>query len=121
MLLTNRERIEAFRMRLQGMTWEEIGDEIGYTADTVYRELSYIMKNAYTKPCAYPYLQRLIEDKFGGSISAFCASIDGTSPSFYFRFLRMLRGKTKPNKADIDMILESIGASYEEVFGNDSV
>ena len=119
--MTNRERVEAFRMRLEGKRWEEIGDEIGYTAETVYRDLTNALKMPAPKPCAYPWLQGYIDEHFGGSISAFCAAIDGTTPSFYFRFLRVLRGKVKPNKPDIDMILGFCNASYEEVFGNDSV
>ena len=75
--MTNEDRREAFDLRLAGYTWEEIGERLGYAANTVERDLRRCMTRSgqCLDRVVYPALRHYISYHHQGSVSAFCEAV----------------------------------------------
>lgn len=101
--MSNNELARAFRMRLEGAGWPEIGAEFGYNSDWVRQAMRQIVCGKARKRLespAYPDLARYITSRYDGSIKAFsraCGIRDNV-------LSRMLRGIAKPREKTLDKI-----------------
>lgn len=110
--MTNDERIKAFTMRLDGKTWEEIGDVLHYAPCTARADIVRCINAAPRKiRCCYPAIRRVIIDQYGSirNFSAVCG--------FHSNTIRLvLSGRCRPSRRVADAILAATGLSYEEAF-----
>ena len=111
--MTKQERLKAFEMRLDGSSWAEIADALGYTANTVQCDLKACMIAAPRQVnCVYPAIRRIITERYGGSVRSFASACGVSQNSMY----AVLPGKSRPNAYVIDAILKETGLHYEEAF-----
>ena len=74
--MTKEERLEAFRLRMEGKTYEEIGAKLHYSARNVQKDLqSVVEKTAVNPNIIYPKLEEIIRTQCGGSINAFARAL----------------------------------------------
>lgn len=113
--MTIDQKVEAFRMRLEGYTLEEIGQRFGFGREYIRQNLMLKDARAKKKRCfdgyIYPNLARWLS-KERNSYTSFAKSI-GVSPSKVFN---ALTGRVDMSKSTIDKILGTTGMSYEEAF-----
>ena len=99
--MTNYERLEAFRLRMEGYTYEQIGAKLHYSARNVQKDLqSVVEKTAVNPNIIYPKLEEIIRTQCGGSINAF-ARVLQISPTELYKFL--IHGAT-PSKRLLERI-----------------
>ena len=114
--MTIDQKVEAYRMRLEGSTLQSIADTFGVSKERIRQILPGEGKNwsddAVLSRCAYPgiaqwlFENRLNYSEFGGLIGFSQATIS-----------RWMNGVNKLNKPAIDKILEVTGLTYEQAFG----
>ena len=109
------DRIKAFRMRMDGSSWDEIGDELGYEPSTVYNDLRNCMKRPPRQPnIRFPGLRRYVMEECGGSISVLA---DRCGLSVNSLYASLGNGhKTNPSFDIIRAITSTTGKTYEELF-----
>ena len=115
--VTNREKAEAYFMRLEGASLQEIGKRFGVSvleADQMLPGHKRSFKGL--KKCIYPAIQEfMVENRMSyNSMAALC---DCTGTGLH----SALTGKTSPTKFTIDKILETTGMTYEEAFHRETV
>lgn len=111
--MTKHERMVAFEMRLDGKSWREIGDALGYAHTTIYNDLSAcLVTHPRTPICPYPALRRVIEEQYGGSIHSFAAACGLTYNAMYYT----LTGRSKLAPARQRIICSVTGLSPDEAF-----
>lgn len=109
--MTREEKIEAYTMRLDGHTLQEIGDKFGVTREYIRQIVGSCGKTRTIKNCVYPAIGEWFSEH-------------GTSPydlseecGLSFRTLcNALTGKNDPSKKTIDKILSATGMTYEDAF-----
>ena len=114
--MTIDQKVEAYRMRLEGSTLQSIADTFGVSKERIRQILPGEGKSwsddAVLSRCAYPgiarwlFENRLNYSEFGGLIGFSQATIS-----------RWMNGVNKLNKPAIDKILEVTGLTYEQAFG----
>lgn len=114
--MTNEQKVEAYRMRLEGATLQTIGDTFGVSKEYIRQiipaieERSWSTRSALNR-CVYPNIsQWLVENrctyaKFSELIGAPDASVS-----------RWMNGIHKLSKPTIDRILKVTGMTYEQAF-----
>lgn len=106
------DRMRAFSMRCDGMTWEQIGGAMNYDARAISRDLQSVMEKPPRMPAIlYPAVKEFVRQRCFGSIEVF-ANIMRVSPH---RLRRVLVHGDKPTEALIQKIAESTGLTREEV------
>lgn len=111
--MTKQERMKAFEMRLDGSSWLEIADVLGYTATTVQCDLRSCLSAAPRQVnCVYPALRRVITERYGGSVRTFASACGLSTNSLY----AVLPGRSRPSVNMINAILKETGLCYEEAF-----
>lgn len=113
--MTIDQRVEAYRMRLEGKTFEEIGEHFGVSRQHIQQTLFFCKGprglDRSVKSCVYPNIARwMMENRIGISkFSERCGMNQAT-----LRLVLSVRGN--PRKGTIDKILRITGLSYEEAF-----
>lgn len=111
--MTRAERIQAFELRLDGKTWEAIGQALGYDGSSVCRDLRLCISAPRRPPqIIYPALLSLCVQQFDGSILQMSRAL-GLSDS---ALRKCLFGKSRPTARVIDAIRNQFGLTYEAAF-----
>lgn len=112
--MTRDERAKAFQMRLDGATWETIGENLNYAPTTVRSDLiNCIEFGVKTTRCIYPAIRSVINQRFFGSMNAFAAHCGVNYSTIY----HICNGSTKtPGRRVTDAILLATDLTYEEAF-----
>lgn len=111
--MTNRERAEAYFLRLEGVPVNEIANRYGVSASRIYQILPIVYDRAgdYARKCVYPNIAAwLVRNRV--SYSAFSKMIGFC----YASAQGWLTGKRIPDKKAIDAVLKVTGLTYEEAF-----
>lgn len=112
--LSTSDKIEAFSMRLNGSSLQEIADKFGVSRQCIFQIVptgtSYRLSNNY-ESCIYPNIRRfLIENRYSYHRFADLCAVSLTCMH------NALIGRVSPHKSTIDKILEVTGMTYEEAF-----
>lgn len=111
--MTNNERIGALRMRLQGKTWEYIGEDLGYSPQNVRADLISAINSPPKEPrCAYPAILKALNDKYDGSVKALAEACNISPSAMYYT----MRGAAEPTEERKKIIAKAVGLSSEEAF-----
>lgn len=111
--MTNYERKEAFELRLDGYTWEEIGKFLGYSASTVCEDIHHCVQiPRRSTPCVYPRVAAAIAARYG-NVSRLAKDCGLPYGAVY----RCLIGRNSPKRDGIgERICSAIGLTMEEAF-----
>lgn len=113
--MTRDERIKAFTMRIDGYSWDDISEAVGYERATVFTDLTRcIRKKRRPVPIVYPALRELCYQRFDGSISKMALSL-GMSES---TLRDQMNGTTQPSGNTIRSILSAFDLTFEQAFGS---
>lgn len=113
--MTREERFDAFRRRLDGATWEEIGAALGYAPQTVRDDLRRCVTAMPRRPnIRYPGLRRYVEEFCGGSVRQLSRLCGVKEAVLYYSL-----SAGTPSSATIQAILAATGKTHEELFGNE--
>jgi hypothetical protein len=93
--MTRIELIKAFEMRLDGYSYQAIGDELGYTRQNVNECINSVIREQ-AKKWVYPNLVKEIK-RLDESIESFCEKNNLKAPHFE----RMLHGRAKPTANEV--------------------
>ena len=112
--MTKTERLRAFEMRLDGMTWAQIAERIGYTPQTVSDDLRACLNSLPRQvSCCYPAIRDVISRRFDGSIRSFALHCGLPVNSVYY----LISGRAvSPSRKVVDAVLAATGLTYEEAF-----
>lgn len=114
--LSNKDRAEAYYMRLEGHTLQEIADKYGVTKQAVSQLLPHGLNKYenYAKGCIYPAIARwMIKNRM--SYLSFSNKIGINNMTLR----NALIGASSPTKVNIDGILRVTGLKYEEAFSSE--
>lgn len=115
--MTIDEKVEAFRMRLEGNTIQEIANRFGVSKQYISKELrtERIRSNEkIVNACIYPNIRKfLVQERLT------CRGFSNEFGLSYATLYNTLTGKAEPRKKTIDRILECTGLTYEEAFSKD--
>lgn len=112
--MTNRDRAEAYFMRLEGKSFQEIADRFGVSKQNIHRLLNGICERSPRRDLdtiAYPAIKNYMKKNklsFNG-LSNLCGINLGP-------IINGLCGKNDISKRTIDAILDVSGMTYEEAF-----
>ena len=112
--MTVDEKVEAYRMRLEGASFNEIGRHFGVSKQYIQQILPVPEKNRVemsADSCVYKNISKWMLQN-GISYSKL-AKYSGITQSGVQRFLT---GKCSANKTTIDKLLDVLQMSYEEAF-----
>lgn len=121
--MTREELHRALDMRIDGLSYEQIGDELHYSAANVDQAMKRVMQgrtnwNRSVNKIVYPEITAYIKANDLDITKLYCL----TRPDAYvtpYRFYRMLYGKANPNDGDVVALTELLGKPYKEVFRRD--
>lgn len=114
--MTYQERLKAFELRLSGMSWEKIGDVLGYSSATVYGDISNCIHLPSKAPnVIYPAIRDYIVKQHGSSVQQFARAIKISPTSTR----SALTGQHEPSKFIVDAILAETGFTYEQAFSRE--
>ena len=115
--MTIDEKVEAYRMRLEGKTFQEIGEHFAVSKQCIQQMLPKRRKKLEEaiQSCIYPNIARWMEEHEAGyaEIARQCGRLPQTVGN-------ALSGRTGPSKTLIDQILQVIGLTYEQAFKEDT-
>lgn len=115
--MTIDEKVEAFRMRLEGNTIQEIANRFGVSKQYISKELrtERIRSNEkIVNACVYPNIRKfLVRERLT------CRDFSNEFGISYATLYNILTGKAEPRKKTIDRILKCTGLTYEEAFSKD--
>lgn len=115
--MTIDDKVEAFRMKLNGYTYREIADRYGVTRQRIQQIFSSREKGRRdSKNCIYPNLKRWMQDQ-NHSYHTFSDLVEVAPSTMY----RILTGQQEPKKSIIDSILSGTGMTYETTFMKEGV
>ena len=107
------DRMRAFEMRCDGMTWAQIAQRLNYDETTVRDDLHAVLERQRHCPrIIYPALAKYICRNYEGSIERFAVSLQ-TSPH---RLRSVLVYGDFPSKSLINKITTITGMTREEAF-----
>jgi len=110
--MTRLELLAAAALRLDGKSWEEIGERLGYAPSAVYANLrSRILFRKRSVPCVYPAISEVIARRCSGSINAFAARCGVSYSTMY----AVLSGRASAERLQ-DIICAETGLSPDEAF-----
>lgn len=112
--MTNEQKAEAYRMRLDGKSYQEIGKQFGCTRQNVENALrmSILKPNIRSfQKCPYVGLKRfLVENKV--ALLNFAKKLEITEPTAR----RRISGETSFTIREIRVVLQLTGMTFEECF-----
>lgn len=110
--MTNEEKVEMFRMRLEGATLQEVADKFGITREYVRQLVPGIEgKEIKRRAIVYPAILKWFQENelnycsFGRMCGLSNVAVND-----------ILTGNRSPRKDSIDAILKATGMTYEEAF-----
>ena len=115
--MTIDQKVEAYRMRLEGATLQSIADKFGVSLERVRQIIPPIEGKTWSKDstwsrCVYPGIgQWLYENRCTYAKLAELVGVPQGTMS------RWMNGVHKPSKPTIDKILKVTGMTYEQAFG----
>ena len=117
--MTNKEKADAYFMRLNGMSLREIADKFGVTYQCIAQILP-ATSPAFRHPtnadkCIYPAIREYMQKNrmTYNRLAALC----GITPMTIYRSLNK---EVNPTKKTIDRVLEVTQMTYEEAFKNEA-
>ena len=110
--MTKAERLEAYRMRLDGVPVIEIAQHFGVSRQHLYDILP--VSGKPVRGCIYPHINEWITDN--DSCAQDLANRAGVS---YNGLSEFLKGNVGARKPTIDKILEVTGMTYEYAFATE--
>lgn len=111
--MTRDERIRAFSLRCDGLTWEEIGAAMSYDGQSVAKDLRSVLEKSPRIPdVRSPAIKAYLLQECGGSLSALAARM-GVSP---YRLRRVLVYGDRPSQRLLAQLLAVTGLSESEAF-----
>lgn len=121
--MTKRELLRAFEMRMDGLSFADIGERLHYSAANVEQAMKRVMQgctnwNRSVNKIVYPEITAYIKANDLDITKLYCL----TRPDAYvtpYRFYRMLYGLVRPNDGDVVALTELLGKPYKEVFRRD--
>lgn len=113
--MTDADREEAYRMRLEGASLQDVADRFGVSRQWVAQMVP-IKQHAFTKlkngqACIYPAIRRYMEEN--RFTYHRLAVLSGISPGALYQ---NLTGQSDFTKKNIDKLLGAMGMTYEEAF-----
>ena len=113
--MTNRDRAEAYYMRLNGSSLQEIADQFGVSKQLIAQFLPY-SRHVTCHPhnleaCIFPEIRNFLETE-RMTYNRFAVLCGMGTQNIY----NALTGKANPSKSTIDRILEVTGLPYEVAF-----
>ena len=115
--MTIDEKVEAYRMQLEGKTLQKIGEHFGVSKQYIQQVLPKRRKKLEEaiQSCIYPNIARWMEENEAGysEIARRCGRLPQTVGN-------ALSGRTDPAKTLIDRILRVTGLTYEQAFKVDA-
>ncbi len=116
--MNNRDRAEAYFMRLEGSTYQEIADKFGVTKQHVQHILTGVCERSPRRgldTVVFPSIRNYMEEKelTFAALSRLCGLRVGT-------IINGLCGITDMTKKTIDVILDATGMTYEQAFYKES-
>lgn len=112
--MTKAEKLTAFQMRMEGISWDDIGEALGYCGTTVYQDIQNSLRRPKILNVRFPLIKNYIERECGGSLKLFAKMCGLSENTLYGCFSRKLH--RDPSKETIDAILKQTGMSYQEAF-----
>lgn len=113
--MTRDERIKAFTMRIDGYSWDDISEAVGYEASSVFADLTRcIRKKRRAVPIIYPAIREICYQCFDGSVYKMALSL-GISES---TFREQMNGTVQPSGNTIRSILSAFDLTFEQAFGS---
>lgn len=114
-------RAEKQALRDQGLTYEEIGRELGISTQAVWQAIGGRDESKFYvfKPtgCVFPGLRRWLNANRVSRRELMRRMGRAPVASSMTRLSNKLAGRTQLRKSDIDAILAVTGMTYEEAFG----
>lgn len=112
-MITNEQKIEMFKMRVEGVPLVEIGEKYGVSKQAVQQMLGGIIHTPReaSRKCAYPSLKKWCADH-EMSFRQLAIKAHITPQSIYGK----LSGLVGFSQGQIDRILALTGLTYEEAF-----
>ncbi len=111
--MTREERELAFEMRLDGKSWEEIAEALGYDAESVRQDmLRAINKRHKGNAIIYPAIAKYIAENCNGSIYIFACRCNMSKSTMY----AIICEGEKPSRKMASKILAETGLKYKEAF-----
>ncbi|MGM9640534.1 MAG: hypothetical protein ACI3V3_04130 [Faecousia sp.] len=111
--MTKADRVRAFSMRCDGMTWEQIGEALHYDGGSIAKDLRTALASPRKAPYVrFPAVRRFLDERCDNSIQIFAGMI-GVSPH---RLRRVLVYGDAPSKSLRRKIAQATGLPEGEVF-----
>lgn len=111
--MTRAERLKAYKMRLDGMTWNAIGEALHYDGNSVYKDLLRSLQAGKKQAkILYPKIRKICYTQFDGSLSRMAAHLALSDSTFR----NQMKGKSAPSFETIQAVTKTFGISCEEAF-----
>ena len=111
--MNRQDRVRAFSMRCDGMTWAQIGAALNYDPQTIAKDLHAVLeKRPRALRIRYPTIRNHILTQCCGSVEIFAGEL-GVSP---YRLRRVLVYGDAPSETLRQKILTATGLTDQEAF-----
>ena len=110
--MTRYERLRAFALREAGASYEEIGQELNYDAQTVAKDLRRVLDKQRASKILYPAVAAYVERECDGSVERLAHRLT-VSPH---RLRQVLYHGKQPTQKLAQKLSAALGISVEEVF-----
>lgn len=111
--MTRNDKIRAFRLRLDGLSWRQVGDALGYDGRSVQRDVEQVVRRGQRRPkTPYAGFSRYITRFCGGSMQEFARRCDLPYSTVY----AVLSGERAGGADTLDRMLGLTGLTLEEAF-----
>lgn len=110
--MTKTERLEAYRMRLEGKTMVEIAKKFGVSRQYLYSTMP--CSGKAVSGCIYPHINEWMLDNDCG-----CSELADRVKVSYSSLMDFIRGVTQARKNVIDRLLDVTGMTYEYAFATE--
>ena len=118
--MTNEELIQAFSYRLEGLTFQEISEKLGYSKQNIQHELNKVLTERKVSQRFrtewfknQPELARIILNQYG-SLTKFCK----TTGCDYRSVQGLLKGESYPRPKVMKQLIDSTGLQISTIFEN---
>lgn len=111
--MTRNDRIQAFRLRLDGLSWRQVGEVLGYDGRSVQRDVEQVVRRGQRRPkTPYAGFSSYIIRFCGGSIQEFARQCCLPYSTVY----AVLTGDRAAGEETLERLLTVTGLTVEEAF-----